>query len=80
MATIQVRNVPEDVHRRLHERAVAAGMSLQEYVLNELTTSASQRTPSELIAEVERRMRREGREGFARGTSAYYVRADRDSH
>lgn len=39
---------------------MAAGMSLQEYGLNELTTSASQRTPSELIAEVERRMRREG--------------------
>jgi plasmid stability protein len=70
VATIQVRNVPEDGHRRLQERAVAAGMSLQEYVLNELTTGASQRTPSELIAEVERRMRRKGREGFARGTSA----------
>jgi antitoxin FitA len=80
MATIQIRNVPDEVHRRLHERAAASGMSLQEYVLQELQTSAHLRTPAELIAEVERRMRVEGREGFARVTTADYVRADRESH
>lgn len=72
--------MPDDVHRRLHERAAAAGMSLQEYVLEELKTSASLRTPAELVAQVDHRMRREGREGFARVTSADYVRADRESH
>lgn len=80
MATIQVRGVPEDVHRTYRERAAAAGMSLQEYLLAELTRNARLRTPAELVVEVERRMRAEGREGFATITSADYVRADRESH
>jgi antitoxin FitA len=33
---LQVRNVPDDVHARLKERAKAAGMSMSEYVLREL--------------------------------------------
>lgn len=33
---LQVRNVPDDVHARLKERARAAGMSMSEYVLREL--------------------------------------------
>jgi plasmid stability protein len=34
--TIQVRNVPDDVHRTLRARAAAAGLSLSEYALREL--------------------------------------------
>jgi plasmid stability protein len=34
--TIQVRNVPEDVHRELRARAAAAGVSLSDYALAEL--------------------------------------------
>lgn len=36
MKTIQVRNVPDDVHRALRARAAAAGVSLSDYALTEL--------------------------------------------
>jgi antitoxin FitA len=36
MKTIQVRNVPDDVHRVLRTRAAAAGVSLSDYALGEL--------------------------------------------
>lgn len=80
MATIQIRNVPEDVHRVHRQRAAAAGMSLQEYLLGELTRGAQMRSPAELVREVERRMGTEGSEGFASVSSAEHVRADRRSH
>ncbi len=54
-------------------------MSLQEYLLGELTRGARMRTPAEVVAEVEDRMRAEGSEGFSSVGSAAYVRADRDS-
>jgi len=34
--TIQVRDVPEDIHAELRARAAAAGTSLSDYVLGEL--------------------------------------------
>lgn len=80
MATIQVRNVPEGVHRIYRMRAAAAGMSLQEYVLSELQRNASLRSPADLVAEVESRIRLEGPEGLAAASSAATVRADRASH
>lgn len=80
MATIQIRNVPEEVHRVYRVRAAAAGMSLQEYVLAELEQNAATRTPAELVAEVEARLRDEGRDGYAHVSAAAIVRHDRDSH
>lgn len=80
MATIQIRNVPEDVHVTYRLRAAAAGQSLQEYLLEELCRNARLRTPAELVAEVERRLAAEGRRGFARVSAADYLRADRESH
>jgi plasmid stability protein len=80
MATIQIRNVPEGVHRIYQTRAAAAGMSVQEYLLAELERNAALRTPAELLAETEDRLRAEGPEGFARTAAAQIVRADRASH
>jgi len=80
MATIQVRNVPKEVHRTYRLRAAAAGMSLQEYVLAELCRSARSRTPAELMAEVELRLGTEGPTGFARSSAARHVRTERESH
>ena len=37
---IQIRNVPDKVHRILKARAAQAGMSLSEYVLRELKKNA----------------------------------------
>ena len=80
VATIQIRNVPDAVHRIYQVRAAAAGMSLQEYLLLELVRNAALRSPAELVAEVEERLRVERDEGFARHSSAELVRGDRESH
>ena len=52
MATIQIRDVPDDVHRTLRTRAAAAGQSLQEYLLEELTDLAGTRDLLDILAEV----------------------------
>lgn len=80
MATIQIREVPEDVHRTYRERAARAGMSLQEYLLAELTRNARTLPPSEVVAEVEGRLRAEGPDGFATRSSARIIRRERASH
>jgi plasmid stability protein len=41
---IQIRNVPDDVHRTLRARAAAAGMSLSDYILEDISRLA-QRPP-----------------------------------
>ncbi|MGH7022644.1 MAG: FitA-like ribbon-helix-helix domain-containing protein, partial [Caulobacteraceae bacterium] len=33
---IQIRNVPDDLHRRLKSRAALAGMSLSDFLLGEV--------------------------------------------
>jgi plasmid stability protein len=80
MATIQIRNVPEAVHRIYRIRAAAAGMSLQEYIRLELVRNAQLRSPAELVVEIEDEMQTEGGQGFIRGSTAEFVRADRASH
>jgi antitoxin FitA len=80
MATIQIRNVPESVHRIYQVRAAAAGMSLQEYMLAELVRAAQLRTPADIAIEVERRLHGEGAEGFSIMSSAGLIAADRESH
>ncbi len=77
MPTIQIRDVPDEVHRRYRQRAAAAGMSLQEYLREELIRGAALRSPAEVAAEVEERLRVEGDEGFAAESSVDVVRDDR---
>ena len=47
---IQIRNVPDVLHRRLKSRAALAGMSLSDYLLNELREVAERPTIAELRA------------------------------
>ncbi|MGH7729156.1 MAG: FitA-like ribbon-helix-helix domain-containing protein [Vulcanimicrobiaceae bacterium] len=47
-AMIQIRNVPDLLHRRLKSRAALAGMSLSDYLLNELRDAAERPTLGEL--------------------------------
>lgn len=61
---IQIRNVPEDVHRRLKARAAEAGRSLSDYLLAEIARSAERPTPEEL------RQRLLSREPVTTGVSA----------
>lgn len=46
---LQIRNVPDDLHRKLKERAARAGMSLSEYLLSEVRQSAEQLTIEEML-------------------------------
>ena len=52
---LQIRDVPEDVHRTLKSRAVADGQSLSEYVRGLLARNAARPTPAELAARIEAR-------------------------
>ena len=47
---IQVRHVPDQLHRRLKMRAAAAGMSLSDFLLAELERTAAQLTADEVRA------------------------------
>jgi antitoxin FitA len=49
---IQLRNVPEDLHRKLKARAALAGMSLSDYLLAEVKRLAERPTPEELAERV----------------------------
>lgn len=49
MKTLQVRHVPDDVHRTLKARAALAGMSLSDYALAELTRLAEQPTLEDVL-------------------------------
>jgi len=46
---IQVRNVPEKLHRKLKARAALAGTSLSDYILSELVKVAELPTREEIL-------------------------------
>ena len=50
---IQIRHVPDRLHRRLKARAAAAGMSLSDYLRVELERIASQLTADEFRQRLE---------------------------
>jgi plasmid stability protein len=76
MATIQVKNVPPEVHAALRHKAVDAHQSLQEYVLSLLVAAARQPTMKELL---DRAAAREGVD-VSLEEIVTAIRADRDGH
>ena len=50
---VQIRDVPEDVHRTLKARAAEAGQSLSEFLRTELEKVAAQPTWEELRRRIE---------------------------
>jgi antitoxin FitA len=54
-ATIQIRNVPDALRRRLKSRAALARMSLSDYLLSEIRQVAERPTLDELRARLEQR-------------------------
>ena len=61
---IQIRNVPDDVHRTLRVRAAAAGMSLSDFLKRDLELAAAQPTLEDVDANVSAR----GRSGLRTDT------------
>jgi antitoxin FitA len=70
---IQIRNVPDTLHRRLKSRAALAGMSLSDYLLSEIRLVAERPTLEELRVRLEHRPKL-----TPSMTPAQAVRAERD--
>jgi antitoxin FitA len=52
---IQIRNVPDALHRKLKSRAALAGMSLSDYLLQQIREVAARPTLEEMRARLARR-------------------------
>jgi antitoxin FitA len=74
MKSLQIRNVPDAVHRTLKVRAALAGMSLSEYALAELRRAADRPTRDEILARIANRPAPR-----LRRAPAAAVRAERDA-
>jgi plasmid stability protein len=48
---IQIRNVPDELHRDLKIRAASAGMTLSDYIKRELRSRSGKATIAEIAAE-----------------------------
>ena len=51
---VQIRDVPEDVHREPRERAKRHDMSLSDHLLQEVTVLSEQLSWEELLEEIDR--------------------------
>jgi antitoxin FitA len=71
---IQLRNVPDALHRKLKARAALAGMSLSDYLLAQVREIAERPTLEEMVA----RLRRHEPVKLPK-SAADLVRAERDA-
>ena len=71
---IQVRNVPDPLHRTLKARAATEGMSLSDYCLGELRRFAERPTLEEMLERLAKRTPVRLKE-----STAAIIRAARDS-
>jgi hypothetical protein len=74
MPSMQIKDVPEEVHAVWRRRAAEAHQSLQEYLLKHVTDEASRPTLAESFARIE--AHEGGEVSLARATEL--VREDRD--
>ena len=73
-AMIQIRNVPDDIHRSLKSKAALEGLTLSDFLLREVRLIASRPTPAELAARLASRAPVKTRESMAQA-----VRRERNS-
>lgn len=62
---IQIRDVPDSMHRRLRAKAAMAGMSLSDYLKKELAESVDKLTWAEVFERLESMSRVDVREDSA---------------
>jgi plasmid stability protein len=74
---VQIRNVPDDAVATIKRRAADAGMSMSEYLRQEVIAHAEQPTVSEVLA---RAAARWGTSGLTVDEIVEGVREDRESH
>jgi plasmid stability protein len=63
---VQIRDVPDDVHATLRARAAAAGMSLSDYLRDEITNLARRPTVADVVARAQARHGGTSREAIVR--------------
>jgi plasmid stability protein len=71
---IQLRNVPDEVHRTLRKRALDEGTTLSEFLVREVTRLAERPTVDEVLARISARKPVRVAE-----SSATAVRAEREA-
>ena len=74
MPSVQIKDVPDDTHRVLRERAARAHQSLQEYLRSRLIAEANQPTIEEVFERAA--TRKGGKVSFAAAVN--HIRAERD--
>jgi plasmid stability protein len=72
---IQLRNVPDDLHRKLKARAAMQGMSLSDYLISIIRSSAERPTMNEIRERLHKRS-----SVTTSVQAAQVVREERDSH
>jgi antitoxin FitA len=71
---VQIRNVPDALHRKLKVRAAASGQTLTDYLLAELERLATRPTRNEMLARLHTRKR-----VTLRTPAAAVIREERES-
>jgi antitoxin FitA len=71
---IQLRHVPDALHRQLKARAALSGLPLSDYLIREVRKIAEQPTPDEMRERLQRREPYRGKSALAD-----LVRAERDN-
>lgn len=74
MGMIQVRNVPDSLHRELKARAARAGKTLSDYLLDVIRQAIERPEPEELLLRL-----RERRPVYPSVSPAEAVRSERDA-
>jgi antitoxin FitA len=74
MKMLQIRNVPDTLHRELKARAARAGMTLSDYLLDFLRKAIERPEPDVLLSRV-----RERSPVYPTQTPADAVRAEREA-
>jgi antitoxin FitA len=71
---VQIRNVPEEFHRRLKARAATEGMSMSDYILRELGKALDRPTRQEVLDRLRERPDRR-----LKRPAAVVIRTERDA-
>jgi hypothetical protein len=72
MKMIQIRNVPDELHRSLKERAAREGTTLSDLILSDLPRLAHKPSPDDVLARIQSRTPVDG------PPAAELIRSERD--
>ena len=79
MATIQIKQVPPEVHRKLRIRAAREGQSLQQYMLDAVCKQADIASAQELLARKRVEVLGHGESDLDQELIVEIIRAERES-